>query len=33
MQESEAEDYAERNGNRLDAEDGSFLSLNVAVHF
>jgi hypothetical protein len=29
----EAEDYDERNSNRLDVEDGSFLSLNVRVHF
>jgi hypothetical protein len=29
----EAEDYDERNRNRLDVEDGSFLSLNVRVHF
>lgn len=29
----EAEDYDERNRNRLDVGDGSFLSLNVRVHF
>jgi hypothetical protein len=29
----EAEDYDERNGNRLDVEDGYFLSLNARVHF
>jgi hypothetical protein len=29
----EAEDYDQRNDNRLDVEDGSFLSLNVRVQF
>lgn len=29
----EAEDYNERNRNRLDVEDGSFFSLNLHVHF
>ena len=29
----EAEDYDERNRNRLDVEDGSFLSLNLRAHF